>query len=54
MLAALQFAPEAKAVTAGEFYSDPPTLHSLAFRWFVEGDENGNATVAVDYRETVR
>jgi len=38
-------------VTAGEFLVDPPTLINLGFEWFVTGDDNRNATVAVSYRK---
>ena len=44
-------ASPANAVTAGEFIVDPPTLINLGFEWFVDGDENRNATVAVSYRK---
>ncbi|MCL2121610.1 MAG: hypothetical protein FWH28_05105, partial [Clostridiales bacterium] len=38
-------------VTPGEFYVEHPTLQNLGFEWYVEGDENHNATVEVTYRE---
>lgn len=31
---------------------DNPTIHHLAFRWLVEGDENRNAAVDVRFRKT--
>jgi hypothetical protein len=37
--------------TAGEFIVDPPTLINLGFEWFIEGDDNRNASVAVAYRK---
>ncbi len=37
-------------VRAGEFLVDPPTLINLGFEWFIEGDDNRNATVDVSYR----
>jgi hypothetical protein len=43
-------ASPADAVTAGEFLIDPPTLINLGFEWFVQGDDNHNATVEVSYR----
>lgn len=43
--------PDRNDIVAGEFFIDPPTFENLGFRWFVEGDRNGNATVTVDYRE---
>ncbi|MEX0965280.1 MAG: hypothetical protein WDZ52_14710 [Pseudohongiellaceae bacterium] len=38
-------------VYADEFFVEPPTLENLGFEWFIRGDENRNATVAVSYRE---
>jgi hypothetical protein len=38
-------------VSPVEFVIDPPTLINLGFEWFVLGDENRNATVAVSYRK---
>jgi hypothetical protein len=39
------------AVTPGEFFVEPPTLISLGFEWTIKGDDNRNATVAVQYRK---
>ena len=39
------------AVTAGEFIVDPPTLINLGFEWFIQGDDNRNASVDVSYRK---
>jgi hypothetical protein len=39
------------AVTAGEFLVDPPTLINLGFEWFIQGDDNRNASVEVSYRK---
>lgn len=38
-------------LSLGEFVIDPPTLINLGFEWFVEGDDNRNATVDVRYRK---
>ncbi|MCL2167212.1 MAG: hypothetical protein FWH49_08000, partial [Clostridiales bacterium] len=38
-------------VTPVELVVERPTLICLGFEWYVEGDDNGNATVAVSYRE---
>lgn len=38
------------AVIPGELIIDPPTLESLGFRWYIEGDLNRNAAVTVAYR----
>jgi len=32
-------------------FIEPPTLIKLGFEWFVEGDDNRNATVAVLCRD---
>ncbi|HZO52715.1 MAG TPA: hypothetical protein VFB63_08360 [Bryobacteraceae bacterium] len=37
-------------VAPGRLMVDPPTLENLGFRWYIEGDDNRNATVAVSYR----
>jgi hypothetical protein len=42
----------AAKLTLGEFLIDPPTLINLGFEWFIEGDDNRNASVAVNYRKT--
>ena len=39
------------AVVPGELYAEPPTLLCLGFEWNIEGDDNRNATVSVEYRE---
>src|SRR5919198_4021824 len=44
-------AAPADTVTAGEFIVDPPTLINLGFEWFVQGDDNRNASVDVSYRK---
>ena len=38
------------AVTAQSFTIEPPTLHCLGFEWTIQGDDNHNATVSVEYR----
>lgn len=37
---------------AGELFIEPATLISLGFEWYIEGDDNRNAEVAVSYRMT--
>ncbi|HVZ32148.1 MAG TPA: hypothetical protein VG963_06975, partial [Polyangiaceae bacterium] len=37
-------------VTSDELIVEPPTLHALGFEWYVKGDDNRNAVVAVSYR----
>src|SRR5512143_1123259 len=41
-----------QAVTAGELVVEPPTLISLGFEWYIDGDANRNAAVAVAYRQS--
>src|SRR5512138_3359147 len=38
-------------VTAGVASVEPPTLISLGFDWTIEGDDNRNAAVTVEYRQ---
>ncbi len=44
-------AQNSNAVTAGEFISEPATLQNLGFEWKINGDDNRNARVAVQYRK---
>jgi len=39
------------ASAPGEVQEEPATLHCLAVRWPVKGDDNANATIAVQYRK---
>src|SRR5271154_3314446 len=38
-------------IRLGEFIIDHPTLINLGFEWFIDGDDNRNAQVAVSYRK---
>jgi len=38
-------------VFADELVVEPPTLENLGFEWFIRGDDNRNASVAVSYRQ---
>lgn len=38
------------AVKGAEFIIEPPTLENLGFEWYIEGDDNRNSTVKVEYR----
>ena len=38
-------------IEPGQFYTEPPTFHSLGFQWNMSGDENRDAQVAVAFRE---
>ena len=40
----------ANALTLRDFVIEPPTLINLGFEWFVDGDANRNASIAVSYR----
>lgn len=51
LLALTSFAQTNNAVTAGEFIVEPPTLLNLGFEWKISGDDNRNATVAVQFRK---
>ena len=31
--------------------TDPPTMENLGFRWYIEGDDNGNGIVEMTYRK---
>ena len=39
------------AVVPGELVVEPATLINLGFEWWIEGDDNRNASVAVAFRE---
>src|SRR5260370_41939879 len=45
-------AAPANKTTPGELVIDPPTLINLGFEWLIEGDDNRNAKVEVEYRRT--
>jgi hypothetical protein len=42
---------EMDEIVAKRFIVDPPTIENLGFRWYVEGDSNRNASVAVAFRK---
>ena len=44
-------ATSAEMVTPGELVIEPATLINLGFEWFIQGDANRNAAVAVSYRK---
>ena len=50
LLSAFRLAAADK-VTSRDFYTEPPTLISLGFEWYIDGDDNRNASVAVSYRK---
>ena len=38
-------------ITARDLWVEPPTLQSIGLEWRMQGDDNGDASVAVAYRE---
>ena len=51
-LAAPATQPAARdGIVVGKFIVEPPTLISLGFEWYIEGDDNHNAVVDVTYRK---
>jgi hypothetical protein len=51
LIAAQRSATPVNRVTAGELVVDPPTLINLGFEWFIEGDDDRDASVEVSYRK---
>jgi hypothetical protein len=49
-LSAAALHAQSNGVTAGELVVEPPTLISLGFEWYVNGDANRNSSVDVQYR----
>ena len=47
----MQYHYKEKRVRPGKFVVEPPTLTCIGFEWYVEGDDNHNATVKVSYRK---
>ena len=43
--------PKMDEISPKRFIVDPPTIENLGFRWYVEGDSNRNASVAVAFRK---
>jgi len=50
LLPSYLFSAQGNRVTSGEFVIEPPTLISLGFEWYIEGDDNRDASVSVRYR----
>src|SRR3954465_8943400 len=42
----------ANPTVVGELHVEPPTLENLGFEWRIDGDDNRNARVEVQYRKT--
>ena len=51
LLPAIVFSAEENKSYSGEFIIEPPTLMSLGFEWYIDGDDNRNAGVSVRYRK---
>ncbi|MFC1552687.1 hypothetical protein ACFL6P_09030, partial [Candidatus Latescibacterota bacterium] len=52
MISAVPATAQAENVTAaGKFTVEPPTLKCAGFEWYIDGDDNRTASVAVSYRE---
>jgi hypothetical protein len=43
--------PQMDAIVPQRLIVDPPTLENLGFRWYITGDSNRNAAVAVAFRK---
>ena len=50
-LTGYEVGPVMDRVVPGEFIVDPSTVQNLGFRWYIEGDSNRNASVAVQFRK---
>jgi hypothetical protein len=50
LLSAVVFGSERNQVSSGELIIEPPTLISLGFEWYIDGDDNRNSAVSVHYR----
>jgi len=50
-LVGFEIGPKTDEIAAKQFIIDPPTIENLGFRWYVEGDNNRNAKVAVAFRK---
>ena len=50
-LAGFETGPQMNEVAPKRFLVDPPTIENLGFRWYIEGDSNRNASVAVAFRQ---
>lgn len=51
LLPAALLTAEENRVYPGRLFIEPPTLISLGFEWYIDGDDNRNAGVSVHYRE---
>jgi hypothetical protein len=49
--AGFEIGPQRDEVIPKRFIVDPATIENLGFRWYIEGDSNRNASVAVAFRK---
>lgn len=49
---AAQTAQAADVAAAGDLVVEPPTLIALGFEWYVDGDDNRNASAQIEYRRS--
>jgi hypothetical protein len=50
-LAGFEVGPQTNEIIPKRFIIDPPTIENLGSRWYIEGDSNRNASVAVAFRK---
>ena len=50
-VAGFEVGPQMDAIVPQRLIVDPPTLENLGFRWYIAGDSNRNAAVAVAFRK---
>ena len=50
LLPSVLLSAENNKTFSGEFVIEPSTLISLGFEWYIEGDDNRNASISVRYR----
>jgi len=50
-LSGFEIGPQMDKIVPKRFIIDPPTIENLGFRWYIEGDSNRNASVAVAFRK---
>jgi len=53
-LTGFEVGPQTNEIIPKRFIIDPPTIENLGFRWYIEGDSNHNASVAVAFRKKGR
>src|SRR5437868_4543207 len=51
LLTTIGLAHAENRTTTGELLVEPPTLIALGFEWSIQGDDNRNARVGIEYRK---